>query len=339
MSLIKFKFMFIFLILLIISPKTMASEITISEVKKMNMKQILDLLNSPNWQDRDLAVNYGVDRFIENDTVKIALIKLLEKEIQISENWWEDYERTNGNIEYLNEKYGFGEGYGEYEFELIDKVIQLKDKRALNALVAVAHWGNKPSKAVAEFGRDAIKPLMDWFEKTKNPTSKDGVIEAFGKIFECCKFDSNVTVKSPVNLIPTEEKNKIIEFLSKILQEGEALKSFKAIRVLRQIGEPSTKPKIRETLVNMLSHEAVTYRIDAIKILAEMGDTSVIPRLKEVAEKDTWKKTIDASERGGKKGNKMTIYPVREAAEKALKNIKERENIESDSVRYDTKKK
>lgn len=254
------------------------------EAARMSMGEVLKLLNSSDWQERDLALEYGIDSFIENDTVKIALINLLEREIQISEEWWKKYHKIGGDAEHISKKYkeeyGFGEGYGEYEIELIDKVIELKDKRAINPLVAVAYMGNKPTNAVAKFGRLAIEPLVCWFYKTKNEDSKVGVVYVLGKIVETCKFDSIIAEGSPLNIIPFSKKRKIIDFFINALQDS--------------------NPYIRE---------------GAIRPLSSLMSNNAIPLLKKIVEEDTYN-IIE-----GKKGK---IYPVRKEAEKVLKELEEK---------------
>lgn len=83
----------------------------------------------------------------------------------------------------------------------------------------------------------------------------------------------------------------------------------------------SDREKIKNILIEMLNDTNPSMRIHAIASLERLKNKDVMPKLESIAKEDKYKKGIDASLRGGEKGEKITIYPVREAAEKALKEL------------------
>lgn len=270
------------LVILIHANYLVAEENSVEEIRKMPAEKLVELLKNPDWRIRDDAIVYGLRKFRHIDErgrkgdfkkfagdqqIKVALIELLKHENSIRERWWEDYEKKKGKVEFLHKKYG--EGYGEYCLDLADAVIHLKDRRSLTALVGVVECGGMPKKAVVEFGEDAVAPLIDRYEKTKNYTAKDSIIDALGKIVETKKLSDR------------------------------------------------SRKKIKDITIKALDSENPFARKYAVHVLGIIGDTDVIPILKSIVNSDPY-----TSVRGGKKGERIKIYPVREEAEKVLKQLK-----------------
>jgi HEAT repeat protein len=83
----------------------------------------------------------------------------------------------------------------------------------------------------------------------------------------------------------------------------------------------SDSEKIKNVLIEMLNDAEPSVRINAIDSLRNYNNRDVIPIFESMAREDKYKEEIDASLRGGEKGEIITIYPVREAAENALKQL------------------
>lgn len=224
------------------------------KIEEMTVEEILTLLKNSDLRMKYDAIVYGVNRFIDNDEIKTTLITLLEEENTISQNWWEDYEKTGGDIDYLNKKYKFSEEHGEYIIELIDKVIALNDNRAINVLVPRVHLGNKPFEAVIKYGRLAIDPLIKNYQETKDLTAKSSMIKALGVIVQESKFDSIVSDTSQVNIISLSQRKEI-----------------------------------KQLLVNALKNNDPYVRIEATRALGNFGSKDVIPILQEINQNDKYK--------------------------------------------------
>jgi len=140
---------------------TTFSGVAVKEVREMGIDEVIELLSHPDWKERDMAISYGIKRFTKDERVKIALIKLLEHENNISKKWCEEYEK-NKNIKFLNEEYGFG--HGEYYLDVVASVISINDERAMSVLIDALGCGNKIINAVADFGKMTVKPLIEKFK-------------------------------------------------------------------------------------------------------------------------------------------------------------------------------
>lgn len=78
-------------------------------------------------------------------------------------------------------------------------------------------------------------------------------------------------------------------------------------------------------LIESLKDSSWVVRRSIIWALKNAGDETVIPKLKEISENDPYFEEIDASLRGGVKGEKITIYPVRDAATEAIKKLESKD--------------
>jgi len=88
-----------------------------------------------------------------------------------------------------------------------------------------------------------------------------------------------------------------------------------------------SKEKIKVSLIKALTYKDPWTKRHAIGGIANLEDSDIIPILKSIAQNDPYYEEINAYMRGGEKGKKIKIYPVREEAEKALTLI-EKTNIE-----------
>ncbi|MEW6104634.1 MAG: hypothetical protein AB1630_12620 [bacterium] len=277
-------------------------EVSVEEIKKMGVEEILGLLNHPNWGERAKAIYYGVPNFINDERIKLALINLLEEENALGEKWWEEwqkeYERCRGDetkmkIKFMNEVYG--EGYGEYHIDLADTVIRLKDERAIQGIVGVVECGGVPVRAVVEFGELAVNPLLERLEKTKNYTARSSIIYTLNEIAKRTKQETLTT------------------------KEGTPTTRYRS-------ATPSQLELMRAAFVKSLNDSNPFSRRESIRGLDILEDTSAIHLLKQIAKNDPYCKlgTVDPVTKAPRKG----YYPVRDEAKRVLKLLKEKKKQE-----------
>ncbi len=266
------------------------AEKDVSEIEKMNVPELIELLNNPNWQERDKCINYGLREFRKLDDkgtpgefkdfegkeeITKALIKLLEKENAIFEEWWKEYENKKGKIKFMNET--MGEGYGEYLIDLVAAVISLKDSRATSTIVGSGVSSIKKTKAIVEFGEISVDPLINKFKQSYNPFVRQNVVLIFGDMVKEKKILSN-----------------------------------------------DNREKVKILLIDATKDKDEHVKISSLQSLANFEDKDVVSVLKSVAKNDQSSREIKASLRGGKTGEKIKIYPVREEAEKILKQMEQK---------------
>lgn len=91
-----------------------------------------------------------------------------------------------------------------------------------------------------------------------------------------------------------------------------------------------TRQVLRKTFFDLLKDSSWDIRKGAVCGLGAIGNTDDIKIIRELTENDPYSIQIAASFRGGKKGEKKKIYLVREASEKAIKLIQERQKIQDE---------
>jgi len=134
-------------------------------------------------------------------------------------------------------------------------------------------------------------------------------------------------------LARTKDK-RILERMLKDVEEGNyQSRRAAAIRIMSRMCklgnvDKDERKKIKKILIESCRGKSHSVRIWALRGLVELGDTDVSPLLKSLAKDDPYSRRIDASVRGGKKGEKIKIYPVRKEAEKALKQLGQRNQVE-----------
>ena len=85
------------------------------------------------------------------NTIKLALIGLLEREVAFSEEYESVYKKTGVPL---------GEAHGEYYGDVIEAVTSLKDVRSLKALIGVIETGHMATRTLAEFGSAALDRVV-----------------------------------------------------------------------------------------------------------------------------------------------------------------------------------
>ncbi len=289
-----------------------SNAITVEEIEEMSVDEIIGLLNSPDTNTQSLALDYGVLRFLDDDRIRVAIIKLLQRENELKEQWWAEWDKEckrrgeepplEWDPEGIKEKrVTTGEGY----LMLVDIVVDLKDERAISALVGGVQCGYDPIQAVVEFGEMAVKPLIERLKKTKNPSARSSIIYTLGEIAKRSKITS-----PPIEGTPTTK----------------AL--FKALTV-------SQMELVKNAFIKSLNDSNPFTRMEAIRGVEIIGDTSAIPLLKQIVENDLCKwGTVDPVTKAPKKG----YYPVREEAQRVLKLLEEKKKQE-DEQKGETDKK
>lgn len=217
---------------------------TIDDVKKQNTLQLLTSLNSDSWRERDLAVIVAKERwkqlsakkemaskeeFSEKDWIALGLIKRLEIVNIEREKWWAEYAKTEYEI-----RPPLTDPCGECYLQLVDTVTQLKDKRALNALIGAVD-GRETLNGIVGYGKEAVLPLTEKIKTTKNPGLKAGALRALGKILKISAIDTNYKVR-----------------IHNVLKEG--LNDFEwevrlgAVEGVSELEDPEFIPLVEETL-------------------------------------------------------------------------------------------
>jgi len=284
------------IILVLICLVTLSFSKNVFSTDKNQIDSWLQQLNNSNWQVRSGASrslfyclsDSNDEKLIEK--IKTTLIEQLIKEIDWNENGQ------------LKDETRAGES-GDYLFDLAEYVASFKDTRAIPSLVRFGPFGSV-REALLEFGEPAAIEILNRLE-IKFPAlgslGKKGYIEILG---EMTKPKNNGYVAEG------KIRNEIKQALIKIL-ETTIYPEDKNIKWYYEIAEQQSLP-----------------RKAAINALGNLGDTDIIPIIKSIAEKDSFSYMKDASIMGGKKGEKITIYPVREAAKKVLEELKARQKQE-----------
>ena len=143
------------------------------------LEQSIRQLEDPKWKTRRDAFYILLKRGLPNvlrqwpersDELKLALIKLLERENAFSREYRESvYKRTGVPL---------GEEYGDYHGDLIEAVTSLKDIRSLNALIGVIETGNMVTSTLAEFGNDALDRVVEVFNSGGTARVSAGLVLA-----------------------------------------------------------------------------------------------------------------------------------------------------------------
>ena len=154
---------------------TIVNEVATKDINNMDIEEIVTLLNSSDWRIQDVVIGkieYGTPTLLNNEKIKLAIIRVLEKINANGEKLWakwqEYYERTGQEPppEWKLEGIITEDGYGEFQLYVVRIVEGFKDERALPALVGSIEGGGY--RQIAEFGVIAVKPLLERLEKTKN---------------------------------------------------------------------------------------------------------------------------------------------------------------------------
>ncbi len=293
-----------------------SSEITRDGIERMDVEEVISLLEDLDPQVRSVILDYGVPKFLDNKKIQMALIELLKRENEIREEWgkqWDEEYAKRGkkppeDWEPKNLKKGVSqEGYAH----LINIVINLGDERAIPSLVESVTHGVYTRPGVESFGASVIKPLLEQLERDKNSVEKFDIIYVLGKIVEKAK-----DISQGINGTPTTSGTP-------------------TTKVLFRMPTSFQIESMRNVFIKYLNDPNRFTRQLVIRNLGILGDTSVIPLLKPIAENDPyWLENVEFPPISPVKG----YYPVREEAQRVLKLLEEKKKQE-DEQKGETDKK
>jgi hypothetical protein len=130
------------------------------------------------WAERYDALSAmqksGTAKISEKD--RLRLIDWLRKDAEVSQRY---VDRTGE---------GLGEGFGDYFTDLTLTVVQLKDPRALPALVLVLDVAPRVETTVAEFGDLAVSPVID---QLANSEERESAVETLGYLLKGNQIGKN----------------------------------------------------------------------------------------------------------------------------------------------------
>jgi len=130
------------------------------------------------WQDhaQRLALLNGKPIGELTDTEKLSLISWLAKDMDVAQ-------KLNATT-----SEGVGEDYGDYLVDLALTVARLKDKRALPALVKAMAISRGICSAIAEFGDDAVGPVI---AQLNRPEERWSAVATLGLLLEAQRLGKN----------------------------------------------------------------------------------------------------------------------------------------------------
>jgi hypothetical protein len=160
----------------------------------------------------------------QSDEIKLALIKLLERENFFVEEQRKEYEKTGITL---------SEEYTNYYGDLIAAVTSLKDIRSLNALLGAINTGGMATSTLAEFGTAALDPvigklnsedpltrgsaaavLTGMVEKVSDPISRGKIKQALIKACQDEKFYVRIDAIIGLGALGDQDVIPIIEKLA-----------------------------------------------------------------------------------------------------------------------------
>lgn len=152
-------------------------------------EDVIQMLHSEDWHVRDRGISFA-EGFLNNDRVKIELIKLLERENQGIEKDWIKYEQSLSKDSALPADYlGVDAPSGEYGLYLAELVARLKDLRSIRSLVGTIELEGTITEVLVGFGEPAIEPLIEGFKNNKKKASKPAIVTTLDAILRTKKID------------------------------------------------------------------------------------------------------------------------------------------------------
>ncbi|OGP23526.1 MAG: hypothetical protein A2038_08090 [Deltaproteobacteria bacterium GWA2_57_13] len=165
----------------------------------------------------------------KSDEIKLALIKLLERENAFLEEYAKDYRITNVPL---------GEESGEYYADLIAAVSSLKDIRSLDALLGAIRTGTMVTDALAEFGLAAVDPVI---QKLNNREERLPAVITLGQMLEPRNYPK---VSDPAS------REKIKKALINATSDQSDSVRLLAIEGLAKLGDADVIPFIENAAIN-----------------------------------------------------------------------------------------
>lgn len=228
---------------------------------------------------------------------------------------------VNGALEYL------GETEESYDETLVPCLIEalLHDKNAtVRRYAANSLAPRRDNKVIPAL----IEALKDKNEKVRSRASgaigysaryvsREKAKVAIPALIKALKDnDKGVRIDASRALGNIGDKAVIPELIETFKDNDKYVRS-SVVLALGYIGDKSAVP----VLIEALKDKEGNVRKWAVNALGKIEDPSTIPDIEKLAVEDPYTEEIDAGTRGGKKGEKIKIYPVREEAEKVLKQL------------------
>jgi len=234
----------LFCILLLVNIPVKAENTTISDVEKIDTSHSATF-NSREWSGRSLSAAVAKERWteinvkrsiaskdelVEKDRIALELIKLLEQNNIEKERWWTEYAKTEYKV-----RPPATDPCGECDLQLVDAVMLLKDKRALGALLGAIYNGGAILDEVVGYGKEAILPLTEQINITRNPGLKSASLRALGKISKRQDIDA-------------DSKIKIKNMIKGGLNDSEWVVRLGAVSGIEELNDPELIPLLEETI-------------------------------------------------------------------------------------------
>ncbi len=240
------------------------------------------------------------EEYRNNERVRSALINLLDRELKQELNW----KVKRAKQEPLPPE-SYGEAYGEYVSALTQAVVSLKDKRALPYLLDWACYEYIQDYIIEAGDESVVRKCLKDLENIDPvyPVRTKVSVEILGRM-----------VKKEEGYIPTETTREEIK---------QAI-----VRTLKQCKHIKIDKRDPYSELNSRSEACIRQR--AIRALGNFEDPGFIPIIKPYLN-DPYSETREKTElrQEGKKATvvklgKVTIYPVREEAQRVIKLLEEK---------------
>ncbi len=132
-----------------------------------------------------------------------------------------------------------------------------------------------------------------------------------------------LAVEPVINVLKTSDND------TRKMSAIRALRDFLKDKEEGYVASGEAREKIKKALIDAVSDKEWNVRVSAVKALGESGDKDFIPVLEKVAENDSYKverDPIPGVDKDVPQRQKVTVYPVRNAAKKALEKLREKKN-------------
>ncbi len=197
-----------------------------------------------------------------------------------------------------------------------------KDERIRSALIS-RFKEESEKEGVGEGHAEAYSLLASLVASLKNPKAIPTLLDNI----------ANSEVEE--YLAETKDKRILEKMLRDVKKQKYPGKRARAIKIMARmynVGNANklAQKKIKAVLRRALNDSNGGVRIWAVRGIAQIGDSSAALIIKKLQQHDEYSYEIDASARGRKKGEKITVYPVREAAQKVLSDLKKRQTKKED---------